>query len=106
MNGTPITHRRIGTATRPPMRERNPAAEVTPAAEALIARALAKDPAARHADMSELLAELQGCYGDENFLRNVEQQARADEARAPRPRSLTEDLKDLFAVAHLGGALD
>ena len=83
----------------PPMRERNPGAEVTAAAEALILRAMAKDPDERHADMTEFLAELQGCYGDENFLRNVEQQARAGEAepRAPRPRSLTEDLKELFA---------
>ena len=83
----------------PPLRERNPNAEVTDAAEALIARALAKNPDERHADMREFLDELQGCYGDENFLRNVEQQKRASEAQppAPRPRSLTEDLKELFA---------
>jgi eukaryotic-like serine/threonine-protein kinase len=87
----------------PPLVERNPEAQATPAAEALIARALAKDPDERHADMHEFLAELQGCYGDENFLRNVERQEEPPPpgvepaARAPRPRSLTEDLKDLFA---------
>jgi serine/threonine-protein kinase len=83
----------------PRIRERNPGAEVTAAAEALILRAMAKNPDERHADMNEFLAELQSCYGDENFLRNLEQQARAGEAepRAPRPRSLTEDLKELFA---------
>jgi len=80
----------------PPVRERNPRAEVTPAAEALIQRALAKDPRDRQQDMPELLAELQGCYGEENFLRNVERQATPAE-RQPRPRSLTEDLKELFA---------
>jgi serine/threonine-protein kinase len=81
----------------PPMRERNPRAEVTPAAEALIGRALAKEPDGRHADMHEFLDELQGCFGDENFLRNVERQEAGAGARVPRPRSLTEDLKDLFA---------
>jgi eukaryotic-like serine/threonine-protein kinase len=83
----------------PRLHERNPRAEVTPAAEALILRALAKLPDERHADMAEFLAELQGCYGDENFLRNIERQeaAAAASERAPRPRSLTEDLKELFA---------
>jgi len=83
----------------PRLLERNPDAEVTPAAEALIRRALAKDPGERPADMHQFLAELQECYGDENFLRNVEKKAQraAGAERAPRPRSLTEDLKELFA---------
>ncbi len=86
----------------PPLRERNPLVEVTPAAEGLIRSALAKDPDERPQDMGAFLAELQGCYGDENFLRNVERQrqeaaAPSPQERAPRPRSLTEDLKDLFA---------
>jgi serine/threonine-protein kinase len=88
------------SAPVPRLAERNPRAEVTDAAEALIRRALAKDPDGRHADMDEFLAELQECYGDENFLRNVEREAAAaggEPERAPRPRSLTEDLKDLFA---------
>ena len=80
----------------PPLREREPRAEVTDAAEALIRRALAKHPDDRPADMDEFLSELQTCYGDENFLRNVERQAESRGERAPRPRSLTEDLKDLF----------
>jgi serine/threonine-protein kinase len=79
----------------PPPRLRNPRAEVTDAAEALIRRALAKEPNERHEDMDEFLAELSTCYGDENFLRNVERQVAiappTDEPR-PRPRSLTEEL--------------
>ncbi len=88
----------------PPLSARNPDAEVTPRAEALIRRAMAKDRDERHADMHELLAELQECYGDVSFLRNVErkQQREAEAQRAPRPRSLTEDLKELFA----GGGSD
>ena len=85
------------SAPVPPLRERNPRAEVTPAAEALILRALAKSPDERHADMGEFLDELQGCYGEENFLRNVEADEAGPSARAPRPRSLTEDLKELLA---------
>jgi serine/threonine protein kinase len=85
--------------TVPPLREREPRAEVTDAAEALIMRSLAKHPDERPADMDEFLAELQTCYGDENFLRNVERQAEPPVRgeRPPRQRSLTEDLKDLFA---------
>ncbi|MGZ3440976.1 MAG: serine/threonine-protein kinase [Polyangia bacterium] len=82
----------------PWMREREPRAEVTDAAEALIRRALAKHPDDRPADMDEFLAELESCYGDENFLRNVERQAEPERERKPRPRSLTEDLKDLFVA--------
>jgi hypothetical protein len=79
------------------MLERNPHAEVTPRAERLVQRALAKSPDARQANMREFLAELQECYGDENFLRNVERATHTPAQRVPRPRSLTEDLKELFA---------
>jgi hypothetical protein len=54
--------------TVPPLREREPRAEVTDAAEALIVRSLAKHPDDRPADMDEFIAELRTCYGDENFL--------------------------------------
>jgi len=81
----------------PPLRERNPRAEVTPRAEALIQRAMAKNPDERPRDMREFLAQLQECYGDENFLRNVEREQHSAAERSPRPRSLTEDLKELFA---------
>jgi hypothetical protein len=57
--------------------------------------------------MDDFLAELQECYGDENFLRNWEKQQAAAEAaavdRVPRARSLTEDLKELFAGGSGGG---
>jgi serine/threonine-protein kinase len=81
----------------PPMRERNPRAEVSDAAEALIQRAMAKNADDRPQDMRAFLAELQQCYGDENFLRNVERATEPEAKRVPRPRSLTEDLKELFA---------
>jgi len=79
-----------------PPRTKNPHAEVTDAADALIARALAKDPADRPRTMHEFLDELQRCYGDDNFLRNVEKQSQPGGMYARR-RSLTEDLKELFA---------
>jgi serine/threonine-protein kinase len=79
----------------PRLRERNPQAEVTPAAEALILRCLAKVPEHRPDDMQHFLVELQSCFGDEKFLRTVEHKQASD--RVPRPRSLTEDLKELFA---------
>ena len=83
----------------PRLHERNPDAEVTPAAEALIRRAMAKDPAERPQRMHDFLAELQQCYGEVSFLRNVERKTQTEPAgqRQPRPRSLTEDLKELFA---------
>jgi serine/threonine protein kinase len=86
-----------------PPRERNPRAEVTDAADALIQRALAKDPDERPQHMDEFLVELQECYGDENFLRNVEKQDKTERGSYARPRTLTEDLKELFAGGSGGG---
>ena len=83
----------------PYLHERNPDAEATPAAEALIRRAMAKDRDQRPADMHAFLAELHECYGEVHFLRDVDKKRPDATAapRAPRPRSLTEDLKELFA---------
>ncbi len=90
----------------PRLHERNPRAEVTEAAEALIQRAMAKNPDERPQHMDEFLAELSGCYGDENFLRNWERQhGGAVIERAPRRPSLTEELKDLFAGGGSGNEI-
>jgi serine/threonine-protein kinase len=67
-----------------PPRQRAPAAEITPEAEALIMKALAKDPLKRHQSMEELRDELQQCYGSVRFRRSLERNA-AQAAQAPRP---------------------
>ena len=67
-----------------PPRQRAPAAEITPEAESLIMRALAKDPLKRHQSMEELRDELQQCYGSVRFRRSLERSA-AQAAAAHRP---------------------
>lgn len=59
----------INEAPEPP-RSRNPYVEITQAAEDVILRTLAKDPAERHANMAELTADLQRCYGSTRFRRS------------------------------------
>jgi serine/threonine protein kinase len=56
-----------------PPRQRAPNAEITPEAESLIMKALAKDPLKRHQSMEELLEELQRCYGSVRYRRSMEQ---------------------------------
>jgi serine/threonine-protein kinase len=56
-----------------PPRQRAPNIEITPEAEALIMKALAKDPLKRHQSMEELREELQQCYGSVRFRRSLEQ---------------------------------
>jgi serine/threonine protein kinase len=83
----------------PSPRLRNPKAQVTEAAERLIQRAMAKSPDDRPDSMEAFLAELQDCYGDERFIRTLADQRpfSANDDGRPRRRSLTEDLKELFA---------
>jgi serine/threonine protein kinase len=52
-----------------PPRERAPDIEITPEAEHLIMKALAKDPRQRHQSMQEVLEELQQCYGSVRYRR-------------------------------------
>jgi serine/threonine-protein kinase len=54
--------------------------EITPAAERLILRMLAKDPAKRPQSMDAVGEELVGCYGDVVFRRNANRLAGAKEA--------------------------
>ncbi len=49
--------------------EMNPTVEITPEAEAVILRALEKDPAARYATMEEFYWALHACYGKIRFRR-------------------------------------
>jgi serine/threonine protein kinase len=58
-----------------PPRTRAPGAEITPEAEQLIMKALAKDPRQRHQSMEELFAELQHCYGSVRYRRSLEMAA-------------------------------
>ncbi len=87
---------------------RNPKAQVSQAAERLIARAMAKNPDDRPATMEDFLVELQGCYGDDKFIRTLAEQRpfSANDDGRPRRRSLTEDLKELFAQGALDRAHD
>jgi eukaryotic-like serine/threonine-protein kinase len=55
-----------------PPRVRAPGTEITPEAESLIMKALAKDPLKRHQSMEELHEELQRCYGSVRYRRSIE----------------------------------
>jgi hypothetical protein len=63
-----------------PLRQRHPAADVTEAAERLILRTLAKEPTDRPQTMGDFLGELQNCYGDEVYRRDVDKIPGAVEA--------------------------
>jgi serine/threonine protein kinase len=56
----------------PSPRLRCPEAEITPAAERVLMKMLAKDPAHRQQNMAELHAELEHCYGQVRFRRSIE----------------------------------
>jgi serine/threonine-protein kinase len=58
-----------------PPRQRAPGIEITPDAEHLIMKALAKDPLKRHQTMDELREELQSCYGSVRYRRTMERAA-------------------------------
>ncbi len=64
----------VSEAVIPP-RTRAPGAEITPEAEQLIMKALAKDPRQRQQSMEELFEELQHCYGSVRYRRSLEQGA-------------------------------
>jgi serine/threonine-protein kinase len=61
-----------------PPREKAPGNEITPEAERLIMKALAKDAKQRHQTMEELFNDLQQCYGSVRYRRQLE-------LRAPEP---------------------
>jgi serine/threonine protein kinase len=69
-----------------PPRVRAPGNEITPEAEQLIMKALAKDPLKRHQSMEELHEELQRCYGSVRYRRSIERSA-AEAAAIPQRRN-------------------
>ena len=92
----------------PPPSRRNPAADVSPAAERMILWCLEKDPAKRPQSMEQALDALQKSYGHEVYLRDADILPGAREAgiTAPprtRKRSVTDDLADLFKAGEGGG---
>jgi len=70
----------VNWAPQPPT-ECNPDVEITPHAERVILKALAKRPADRHQTMEELYADLQRCYGSTRFRRPFN----TDDAEVARP---------------------
>jgi eukaryotic-like serine/threonine-protein kinase len=84
----------ISTLPTPPS-QIAPHAEITPAAERLIMRTLAKDPNDRPQTMDDLRAELQGCYGSVAYRRDAYRIPGARESGViPRQARLTEELDD------------
>jgi serine/threonine protein kinase len=71
-------------------RDRAPGIEITPDAEHLIMKALAKDPQKRQQSMEELHEELQRCYGSVRYRRSIERERErerdlaAEEIAVPR----------------------
>jgi serine/threonine protein kinase len=61
----------VSQAVVPP-RKKAPDIEITPEAEALIMKALSKDPLQRHQTMEELFNDLQQCYGSVRYRRQLE----------------------------------
>jgi len=55
-----------------PPRQKAPGIEITPEAENLIMKALSKDPLRRHQTMEELFNDLQQCYGQVRYRRQLE----------------------------------
>jgi serine/threonine-protein kinase len=99
-----VLHKHINDPPAPP-RQRNPRAEITEAAERLILKALAKDPARRHQSMDDLRAELQKCYGSVAYRRDAYKIPGARESGVlPRLRRLTEELDEWLRQNR--GALD
>jgi serine/threonine protein kinase len=72
----------------PSPRMRCPEAEITPEAERVLMKMLAKEPAQRQQTMRELHAELERCYGQVKFRRSVErlpEGANVEALRRPIP---------------------
>jgi serine/threonine-protein kinase len=88
----------VHEAPEPP-RLRNPNVEITAEAERAIMRALDKDPARRHASMSEFAADLQRCCGCMRFRRpaaalasGIALQALRDPSRLPAESASVREL--------------
>jgi eukaryotic-like serine/threonine-protein kinase len=72
-------------------RERAPGIEITPEAEQLIMKALAKDPQKRQQSMEEFQDELQRCYGSVRYRRSMERNNLAEAIPLARARRMGAD---------------
>jgi serine/threonine protein kinase len=108
-----ILARQIHERPLPPTAVAPAGAEITPAAERLILRAIEKDPALRQQSMAEFCVELKQCFGEVRYRRDASQLPGAVDAgidpklwsRPPpedvpvsrlRARRLTEELRELL----------
>jgi serine/threonine-protein kinase len=82
----------VSEAVVPP-RKRAPGIEITDEAEALIMRALSKDPRRRHQSMEELVRELQRSYGSVRYRRSLQTPREDKEITRPGPIPLQQKAK-------------
>ncbi len=76
-----------------PPRKRAPGIEITDEAEALIMKALSKDPRRRHQSMEELIRELQRSYGSVRYRRSLQTPREDKEITRPGPIPLQQKAK-------------
>jgi serine/threonine protein kinase len=87
---TQIMIKQVSEPLQPPS-ERNPRVEITPEAERVIMKALAKKPERRYQSMEELNADLHRCYGHVRFRRPVHPSGHVSFESMRRPIALTAD---------------
>ncbi len=76
-----------------PPRKRAPGIEITDEAEALIMKALSKDPRRRQQSMEELIRELQRSYGTVRYRRSLQTPREDKEITRPGPIPLQQKVK-------------
>jgi serine/threonine protein kinase len=82
----------VSEAVIPP-RKRAPGIEITDEAEALIMKALSKDPRRRQQSMEELVRELQRSYGSVRYRRSLQTPPQDKEITRPGPIPLQQKAK-------------
>jgi serine/threonine protein kinase len=85
-----IMVKQVSEPVQPPS-ERNPRVEITPEAERVIMKALAKKPDRRYQTMAELNADLHRCYGQVRFRRPAHPSAQGSFESLRKPIALTPD---------------
>jgi serine/threonine protein kinase len=85
-----IMVKQVSEPVQPPS-ERNPRVEITPEAERVIMKALAKNPERRYQSMDELNADLHRCYGQIRFRRPIHPSAQTSFEAMRKPIALTPD---------------
>jgi serine/threonine-protein kinase len=96
-----IMVKQVSEPVQPPS-QRNPRVEITPEAERVIMKALAKKPERRYQSMEELNADLHRCYGQIRFRRPLPPGGHASFESMRRPIALTPDkMKRKTGTDHL-----